>query len=134
MDIWGRSMLSSRRAASIKPHTRAMIAYVAGELILRKGFTKVYDYSSGQTLNFVARFSEYDVDVTETGSKVQLSGGAFGKHFSLTHYGDNSTIELNVAGTNFDGEIGKGPRFKGFVRDNLVTIKEGASQFVFGLI
>ncbi|MBN1404618.1 MAG: hypothetical protein JW942_09155 [Opitutales bacterium] len=127
-------MLSSRRAASIKPNTRAMIAFVAGELILRKGMTKIYDYSSGQTLNFRARFSEFDVDVTELGSKVQLSGGAFGKHFSLTHYGEDSRIELNIAGMNFDGEHSKGPHFKGFVRDNLVTIKEGTSQFVFGMM
>jgi len=111
-----------------------MIAYVAGELILHKGMKKIYDYSTGQTLNFIARFNEFDVDVTETGSKVQLAGGAFGKHFSLTHYGDQSLIELNIAGNNFDGEHSKGPRFKGFVRDNLVTIKEGSSQFVFGML
>jgi hypothetical protein len=134
MDIWGRSMLSSRRAAAMKPHTRAMVAYVVGELILHKGMTRIYDYSNGQTLNFTASFTEFDVDVTETGARMQLAGGAFGKHFSLTHYGEQSLIELNIAGNNFDGEHSKGPRFKGFVRDNLVTLKEGGNQFVFGMI
>jgi len=111
-----------------------MIAYISGELILRKGYKKIYDYSTGQTLTFVSRFTDFDVDVTEMGSKVQISGGAFGKHFSLTHYGDQSQIEINIAGRNFDGEHNKGPHFKGFVQDNLVTIKEGSNQFVFGLV
>ena len=111
-----------------------MIAYVAGELISRKGYKQVYDYASGQTLRFKARFTDFDVDVTELGAKVQMSGGAFGKHFSLQHYGENSRVDINVAGTNFDGEHSLGPRYKGYVRDNLVTLIEGGNQYVFGLL
>jgi hypothetical protein len=127
-------MLSSRRPTAMKPNTRAMVAFASGELILRKGFTKVYDYSSGQILNFRVNITEFDVEIVDIASKVQLSGGAFGKHFSLTHYGEQALIELNVAGKNFDGEHTKGPRFKGFVKDNLVTLKEGSNQFVYGLL
>lgn len=127
-------MASGKRGTSMKPNTRAMIAFAAGELILRKGFTKVYDYSTGTILSFSARISEFDVDITELRSKVQLSGGAFGKHFSLTHYGDQATIGINIAGTNFDGEHEKGPHFKGFVRENLVTLKEGSNQYVYGMM
>lgn len=111
-----------------------MVAFAAGELILRKGFAKVYDYSTGSILEFTARITEYDVDITERKSKVQLSGGAFGKHFSLTHYGEQALIGLNIAGKNFDGEHEKGPHFKGYVRDNLVTFIEGSSQFIFGML
>lgn len=118
----------------MKPNTRAMVAFAAGELILRKGFTKIYDYSTGTILNFTTRITEFDVDITDTKTKVQLSGGAFGKHFSLTHYGEQVLIGINIAGNNFDGEHEKGPHFKGYVRDNLVTFKEGPNQYVFGML
>jgi hypothetical protein len=127
-------MLSGHRANSMKPATRAMVAFAAGELISRKGFMRVYDYSTGRTMAFRVSITEFDVDVTDVASKVQLSGGAFGKHFSLTHYGEQALIELNVAGKNFDGEHTKGPRFKGFVKDNLVTFIEGPNQFIFGML
>ena len=134
MDIWGKSMASGRRASSMKPATRAMVAFAAGELIMRKGFKRIYDYSTGQSMTFRVSITEFDVDVTDVSSKVQLAGGAFGKHFSLTHYGEQALIELNVAGKNFDGEHTKGPRFKGYVKDNLVTFIEGSSQYIFGLL
>lgn len=118
----------------MKPSTRAMVAFAAGELILRKGFTRVYDYSTGTIMEFIPRITEFDVDITDKKSKVQLSGGAFGKHFSLTHYGEQALIGLNIAGSNFDGEHEKGPHFKGYVRDNLVTMKEGSNQYVFGML
>jgi hypothetical protein len=123
-----------RRASSMKPDTRAMVAFTAGELILHKNFRKIYDFSSGHVFSFDVNITEFDVDITEKTSKVQLAGGAFGKHFSLTHYGEQVLIELNVAGTNFDGEHTKGPRFKGSVKDNLVTLVEGQNRFVFGLL
>jgi hypothetical protein len=118
----------------MKPEVRAIVAYVAGELIVRKGFTSIYDYSNGQSHRYEAHFGEYDVDVTDMGSKAQLAGGAFGKHYSLYHYGDQSRIELNIAGKSFDGEHSRGARFKGFLKDNLVTLIEGENQFVYGLM
>jgi hypothetical protein len=134
MEIWGKSMLSVHRASAMRPNTRAMVAFVAGELIVRKNFHRIYDYSSGQILNFSVNITEFDVEVIDLSTKEQLAGGAFGKHFSLTHYGEQALVELNIAGRNFDGEHSKGPRFKGFVKDNLVTLKEGANEFVFGLL
>jgi hypothetical protein len=118
----------------MKPDTRAMVAFAAGELILHKDYRGVYDYSSGKILSFSVSITEFDVEITDTKSKVQLIGGAFGKHYSLTHQGEQALIEINVAGTNFDGEHTKGPRFKGFVKDNLVTFVEGSNRFVFGLM
>jgi len=118
----------------MKPATRAMVAFISGELILRKGYRRVYDYSTGQIYSYKVSITEYDVDVTEESSKAQLAGGAFGKHFSLTHYGEQALIEINIAGRNFDGEHTKGPHFKGFLNDNLVTLKEGTGQYVFGLM
>lgn len=118
----------------MKPATRAMVAFISGELILRKGFKRVYDYSTGHIHIFRVSISEYDVDVTDVESRVQLAGGAFGKHFSLTHYGEQALIEINIAGRNFDGEHSKGPHFKGSVNDNLVTVKEGSEQYVYGLM
>ena len=132
--MWGRSIVNTRKAAALKPQTRAMVAYVVGELIARRGFSAIYDYSSGQSYKFKARFGEYDVDVTELGSRTQMAGGAFGKHFSLTHYGDDAQIDLNVAGKGFDGEHSKGPSFKGTLKDNLLTFIEGDNQYVFGLL
>ena len=111
-----------------------MVAFAAGELILRKNFSKIYDYSNGRILEFIVNITEFDVEITEKRTKVQLAGGAFGKHYSLTHYGEQALIELNIAGSNFDGEHAKGPRFKGSVRDNLVTLNEGRNRFVFGLL
>lgn len=111
-----------------------MTAFVVGELIAKRGHTSIYDYSTGQTYKFRARFSEYDVDVMELGSNAQLAGGAFGKHFSLTHYGEQSRIEINIAGKGFDGEHSKGPRFKGSLKDNLLTFIEGENQYVFGML
>jgi|GEM_PF-3513364 hypothetical protein len=135
MDLWGKSMLSTQRAAAMKPATRALVAFIAGELILRRGFTKIYDYSNGQSYSYRTRITEYDVEVEDPVRNTTLmAGGAFGKHFSLTHNAEQALVEINIAGKNFDGEHAKGPHFKGWVKDKLVTLKEGSDQFVFGLM
>ncbi len=118
----------------MKPHTRAMLAFIAGALIRKGSCSKIYDFSNGQTLQFKARIDSFDVDVTEPKSSVTIAGGAFGSTYSLYHYSEQYSIELTIKGKYFEGSDSKSQTtFSGTLNQSTIKWQEGQNAYAFGI-
>jgi hypothetical protein len=110
---------------AIKQQTRAVIAFIAGELIARHGSKKIYDYSSGAIIPLEARMDRHDVDVTDKKAEINIAGGAFGNVWTLYHYSERYQIDLTIEGHSFKGTDRKSrTHFKGHISDMTVTLIE----------
>ncbi len=132
--MWSYLTIRTRRQAPIGLQTRILVAYLAGELILRGKFEEVHDFASGKVFRLRVQVKENEVVVRDETGQEQAAGGAYGNHYLLQNFLENAKIELTIAGKNFDGEDGHtGRNFRGYAEDNLITFFEGDSGYVFGL-
>lgn len=113
----------------MKPQIRAIVAYIAGEIVNQRGAVQVIDFSDGRTYKFSGRIKDGDVDVEEGRTGTQFSGGCFGGKYSLTNFADSSQIEIEPKGKSFNGHDFKtGRKFQGKVEGSTVTFFDEATR------
>jgi hypothetical protein len=111
------------RRCSMRPNTRACIAYIAGRLVTGRNASSVYDYSQSKHILVSGTVEESRIQIYDYDRGCHFSGNRNGEKFSLYDYGDSHFVDLSLDGAKFKGyDYGTSSHFSGEVKGNSISI------------
>lgn len=120
------------QGGDLKPHSRAVMAFIAGRLISGRNSSSVYDYGASAYRNIGGEVSPERVRVYDYVRSCHIGGDFDGSKFQLYDYGDSAHINLEIDGDQFKGyDFGTSSHFSGKVNGNSVSLYDYGSSSYF---
>jgi hypothetical protein len=102
---------------------RALIAFVAGSIVVGRTPTSIYDFSQSGFRLISGTVAADEVTIYDFTDGCHLTGKGSNSGLSLYHFGQGAHITLDMKGHKFSGyDFGSSCHFNGSVSDKTISI------------